>query len=146
MLTRDQEVTGNAIADLWIASSGTDANIFAYLEDVAPDGSVTVVTEGRLRASLRAEATAPWKMPAGVPWHRAYREDARPLDPGKPVELRFDMLPTSWVFKAGHRIQITVTGSDHRERERDIQPAPAVTIYADANHPSRVTLPFQATR
>jgi putative CocE/NonD family hydrolase len=142
VLGSDQEVTGYPIADLWIASSGTNANVFAYLEDVAPDGKVSVITEGRLRASLRAENKAPWTMPAGVPWHRAYQEDARPLEPGKPAELHFDMMPTSYVFKAGHRIQITVTGSDHRERLRDINPAPTITVYADKDHPSGVTLPF----
>ncbi|WCT72422.1 CocE/NonD family hydrolase [Sphingomonas naphthae] len=140
-LKADTEVTGNAIANLWVASSGKDANVFAYLEDVAPDGTVTVVTEGRLRASLRKTATAPWKMPAGVPWHPSNGEDAMPLTPGEPVALSFDMLPTSWLFKAGHRIQITVTGSDHRERARDIDPAPAITLYGDEAHPSAVTLP-----
>lgn len=141
-LRADHEVTGNVLTELWAASSGSDANLFAYLEDVAPDGSVRVVTEGRLRASLRAEAPAPWRMPAGVPWHRSFAADAAPLEPGKPVRMRFEMLPTSYVFKAGHRIQVTVTGSDHRERERDIAPAPTITLYADRAHPSAVTLPF----
>ena len=37
--------------------------VFAYLEDVAPDGTVRVVTEGRLKASVRATATPNWKIP-----------------------------------------------------------------------------------
>ncbi len=145
-LKQDREVTGNGLADLWIATNATDANVFAYLEDVAPDGKVTVVTEGRLKASLRAEMPAPWALPVGVPWHRAYREDATPLTPGKPVRLRFDLLPTSYIFKAGHSIRITVTGTDHRERERDPAVPPAITILADAQHRSMVTLPMVATQ
>jgi uncharacterized protein len=39
--------------------------------------------------------------------------------PGASMELSFAMLPTSYVFKAGHRVQLTVTGADHRERDRD---------------------------
>ena len=140
-LAADTEVTGNAIADLWIASDQPDANIFAYLEDVAPDGSVTVVTEGRLKASLRKEATAPWTMPEGVPWHRAYAQDAQPLKPGEAVRLRFDMMPTSYVFRKGHRMQITLTGSDHRERARDIATPPRITLYSDPARPSSVAIP-----
>jgi predicted acyl esterase len=79
-------------------------------------------------------------MPAGVPWHRAFAEDAQPLTPGTPVQLDFAMMPTSYLFKPGHRIQITVTGSDHRERLRD--PAPTtITLLGGKGHPSQVTLP-----
>jgi putative CocE/NonD family hydrolase len=141
-LAADTEVTGNALADLWISADQSDANVFAYLEDVAPDGTVQVVTEGRLKASLRKEAQAPWAMPPGVPWHRSYQEDAQPLKAGEPVRLRFDMMPTSWLFRKGHRMQITVTGSDHRERARDIAAPPRITVYFDRAHPSTVSLPI----
>ncbi|HVI99874.1 MAG TPA: CocE/NonD family hydrolase [Sphingomonas sp.] len=140
-LKQPVEVTGYPAVTLWVASSATDANLFAYLEDVAPDGSVEVVTEGRLKASLRKEAQAPWKMPPGVPWHRAYAEDAQPLTPGTPVKLHFAMMPASYVFRPGHRIQITVTGSDHRERARTEAAPPSITVFEDAAHPSSVTLP-----
>lgn len=144
-LASDTEVTGNAIADLWISADKADANVFAYLEDVAPDGTVQVVTEGRLKASLRKEAKAPWALPPGVPWHRAYKEDAQALTPGQPVRLRFDMMPTSWVFQKGHRMQITLTGSDHRERARDLAEAPRITVYFDRDHASSIALPIIPT-
>ncbi|MFL6728155.1 MAG: CocE/NonD family hydrolase [Sphingomicrobium sp.] len=141
-LARDTEVTGSGVADLWIAADGPDANVFAYLEDVGPDGSVRVVTEGRLKASLRKLAKAPWVMPTGVPWHRAYAEDAQPLVAGQPVELKFEIMPTSYVFKAGHRLQLTITGADPRERARDLQGlSKTITILSDAQHPSALTLP-----
>jgi len=37
---------------------------------------------------------------------------------GVPVRMTFAFLPTSYVFKAGHRIQISVAGADYRERDR----------------------------
>jgi putative CocE/NonD family hydrolase len=145
VLRQAVEVTGNPLVSLWIASNRADANVFAYLEDVSPDGTVEVVTEGRLKASLRKTAISPWPLPAGVPWHRAYAEDAQPLTPGQPVQLEFAMMPTSWLFRPGHRIQITVTGADHRERLRD--PAPTtITLYGDKAHPARVTLPVIPAR
>ena len=111
------------------------------LEDVAPDGSVKVVTEGRLKASLRKLNDAPWKLP-NLPWHRAYAEDEQLLKAGEPVRLQFDLMPTSYVWAKGHRIQFTFTGSDHRERARNANAQPAtVTLLSDPAHPSRVSLP-----
>jgi predicted acyl esterase len=115
--------------------------VFAYLEDVAPDGTVTQVTEGRLRASLRSLADAPYKLP-GIPWHRSWTEDAQPLKPGETVTLRLAMMPTSYVFRAGHRLQLTVTGADHRQRDSD--PAingTRITLAADASAGSFIELP-----
>lgn len=140
-LARDTEVTGSPVVDVWIAADGQDANLFAYLEDVAPDGTVRVVTEGRLKASLRATATAPWTIPGDYPWHRSFVEDAQPLKPGEPVKLSFDMMPSSWIFKAGHRIQITLRGADERERLRGDGLARRITILTDVAHPSVLRVP-----
>jgi len=139
------EYTGSGVADLWIAADAPDANLFLYVEDIAPDGKIRVITEGRLKASLRKEGEAPWTLPGNYPWHRAFAEDAQPLKPGEPVRLRFDVMPTSWVFAKGHRLQLTLTGSDWRERARDPQAQPkAITLLSDKAHPSSVSLPLIA--
>ena len=135
------ELTGHPIVHLWIASTATDGHVFAYLEDVNADGKAAIVTDGRLRASLRKLDTAPYKF-LGLPYHRSFAEDAQPLVPGQPAELVFDMLPLSQVFAAGHRIRITITGADPREKDRvETAPPPTITIFHDAMHPSFVTLP-----
>ena len=46
-LPRTLEVTGHARVRLFVASSATDGALFAYLEDVAPNGRVTYVTESK---------------------------------------------------------------------------------------------------
>lgn len=139
-VTADTEITGIPQVDLWIASDAPDEHLFAYLEDVAPDGKTSVVTEGRLKASIRKTAAAPWQT-IGIPWHRAFREDAQPLTADEPARLQFAMLPASYVFRKGHRLQVTVTGWDWRERQ-----APAtrsrIRILNDAAHRSTVRLPF----
>lgn len=62
---------------------------------------------------------------------------------GQPVETQFDMLPVSYVFKAGHRIRLTITGADPRERSRVVPEVAAVlSIYADSERPSALTLPI----
>ncbi len=141
-LRADTEVTGDPVVELRVGSERSDADLFAYLEDVAPDGSVTEVTEGRLRASLRALTAAPYRLPA-IPWHRSWAEDARPLAAGETVTLRFAMMPTSYVFKAGHRLQVTVTGADHRQRDAGPDAnGSRITLAADAQAGSFVELPI----
>jgi uncharacterized protein len=114
-VVRATELTGTPVVDLTVTVDRPDAHVFAHLEDVAPDGSTTVITEGRQQVSLRAEHPAPYALPEGVPWHRAYAEDAAPVAAGEQARLHFAMLPTSYLVPAGHRIQVTVTGYDPRE-------------------------------
>ena len=140
-LKSDVEVTGDAIVDLWITSSASDANVFVYLEDVSPDGKVTPVTDARLKASLRKVSKPPYEN-FGLPWHRSHEEDAEPLKAGEPARLTFAFLPASHVFKAGHRIQISVAGADYRERVRTpVTPAPVIKLLAGPQYASKVTLP-----
>jgi len=124
-----------------MSSSASDGNIFVYLEDVAPDGKVTQVTDARLKASLR-KVSKPKYENYSLPYHRSHREDAQPLKPSEPAQLIFAFLPASHIFKAGHRIWISVAGSDYRERDRTpISPAPVVTIYNTPSNPSYISLP-----
>ncbi|HMH29863.1 MAG TPA: CocE/NonD family hydrolase [Steroidobacteraceae bacterium] len=141
-LKQDAQVTGHPIADLSVSVDATDANLFVYLEDVAPDGNVTSVTDGRQRASLRKVVDAPWNY-IGLPWRRSNREDVQPLAPGATVRVQLDLLPISYIFKAGHRMRVSVAGADYRERDRDsANPAPTLTIYNSKEAPSTITLPI----
>src|SRR5580658_7281622 len=145
VLKSDTEITGDPVADLWVSSTAADGNFFVYLEDVAADGKVIPVTDGRLKASLRKLDTPRYDV-MGLPWHRSYREDAEPLVPGRPARLVFNLLPTSYIFRAGHRIQISIAGADYRERDRTpAAPAPVVTLYGTPANPSFVTLPIVKT-
>ena len=140
-LESDTEVTGDAIVNLWMSSSASDGNIFVYLEDVAPDGKATQVTDARLKASLR-KMSQPGYGNYGLPYHRSHREDVQLLKPGEPVQLVFAFLPESYIFKAGHRIRVSVAGSDYRERDRTpASPVPVITISNTPANPSFVSLP-----
>ncbi len=65
-----------------------------------------------------------------------------PLPGGVPVELAFDLLPTSTMFDAGNRIRITVTGVDLENYQTPgLNPAPTITVYHSPTYPSHVVLP-----
>ena len=143
---KDTEVTGNPLIDLWISSNAPEQPVFAYLEDVSPDGAITVISEGRQRASLRKVVDAPWNT-MGTPWRRSWAEDHEPLVAGVPVKVSFDLLAVSYVVKAGHRLQVTVSGSDPRERVRtEAAPAPDLTIHSGASMASSILIPFRPGR
>ena len=54
-LATDVEISGSPVVVLEVASTATDGAFFAYLEDVAPDGHVTYLDEGELRAINRKQ-------------------------------------------------------------------------------------------
>jgi putative CocE/NonD family hydrolase len=141
-LSDDVRVTGHPVVELWVASTATDGDFVATLLDVAPDGSTTTYNmQGRLRASLRKETTAPYNN-LGLPYHPMNQADAQPLTPGEPTLLRFDLYPMSVRFKSGHRIRIVLTFADTSTPQ--LTPIPTVSIYRDVAHPSTLTLPIVA--
>jgi hypothetical protein len=56
------------------------------------------------------------------------------------VELTFDLMPLSYVFKAGHRIRVTLQFADARATAK-LDPPPEVTVLHGKEFPSRVILP-----
>jgi putative CocE/NonD family hydrolase len=140
-LPAEVEVTGHPVVHLWVTSSASDGDFFVYLEDIGEDSYSQYVTEGNLRASHRAISTAPYEN-LGLPYHRSYAEDIADL-PDEPVELVFDLMPTSYIFEAGHRIRVTITGADKDTAlTPQLDPPPTVQIYREADHASYIELPI----
>ena len=136
------EVTGHPQVTLWVRSSAPDGAFFAYLEDVAPDGHVEYVTEGMLRALHRRYAAPDPHDPRSAPRRSFLRKDAAPLVPGDVAELTFELLPTSYVFGAGHRIRLALAGADrdHFALVPEEGP-PTVHFQRSRAHPSLLVLP-----
>ncbi len=66
-LPADLHVVGFPVVSLRLATSGSDGALYAYLEDIAPDGEVTYVTEGCLRFVHRATTGPAEPSRLGVP-------------------------------------------------------------------------------
>jgi putative CocE/NonD family hydrolase len=135
------EVTGHPVVHLWVSSTADDGDFFAYLEEVDETGVSRYLTEGVLRASHRKLAPPPFSY-MNLPYHRSYAEDVAPLPAGQPVELVFDLHPTSNIFDAGHRIRLTITCADQTSFETPVlSPAPRVTVHRNSRFASYVQLP-----
>jgi putative CocE/NonD family hydrolase len=141
-LQEDMEVTGHPVVRLFVSSTASDGNFFAYLEEVAFSGEVIYVTEGQLRAVHRklSEEERPYQ---GVAPHRSFeKQDAMPLVPGEVAELVFDLLPTSYLFKKGSSVRVALAGADkdHFALMKQ-EPAPTLAFHRNRVHASAIELP-----
>lgn len=143
-LTQDMELTGYPVLSLFLTSTADDAALHVYLEDVAPDGRVTYLTEGVFRAAHRKLDETPLYVTTG-PQHSFLRKDAMPLVPGEVAEIAFALYPTSVVLKQNHRIRVAIAGADapYFERYPASGPAPVFEVQRTAKHPSRIELPMR---
>jgi putative CocE/NonD family hydrolase len=144
-LDRDLEMTGSPTVYLYVSSDHEDGAFHVYLEDVSPDGRVTYLTEGLLRAihrMVRDNSEAPF-VPLGI-YHSFLKVDAAPLIPGKVTEIGITLLPFSTVFRKGHSIRVAVAGHDLSMKDRcPKEGVPELFIERNAEYPSRVILPVR---
>jgi putative CocE/NonD family hydrolase len=143
-LADDVKMVGSPILHLKLTADKADPLTFAYLEDVSPDGKVEVISFGRLAASHRKISHAPYDT-LGVPWHSGRAADVAPIIPGKPVALDFGLTPVSRIFKAGHRLRISITGADPRQRDLAdirVKPSPRIKLNLGTDSGSHIALPI----
>ena len=107
-LDTDLDLVGSLELCLDAAATAIDTAWIVELQDVAPDGEVTQVTAGWLRASLREvdeEASRP-----GAPVLPCRRPQAVPL--GERVAYRIPLVANARRFRAGHRIRLILSSDD----------------------------------
>jgi uncharacterized protein len=107
-LSEELDIVGHGELALTATTSAGDTGWIVLLEDVAPDGTPTSVTQGWLRAALREvdeEAST-----AGRPVLSQRRPV--PVPAGEPVEYRIPLVATARRFAAGHRLRVTLTSND----------------------------------
>jgi putative CocE/NonD family hydrolase len=142
-LEHDMEITGHPIATLYITSTESDGAFYVYLEDVHPDGRVTYITEGQLRAIHRkvSQEDPPYKMI--VPYHTFKSKDVLPLNPGEITEITFGLSPTSVLIRKGHHIRVSIAGHDRDTFVRiPAEAEPVITVERNNIYASRIELPY----
>jgi putative CocE/NonD family hydrolase len=94
-LLHEIEVTGLPHVRLHFSSSARVMGVIAKLCDVAPDGTVSLITRGQLNGT-----------------HREVLDRPSYLSPGTTYVLEFDMKATSYQFQPGHRIRLAITSGE----------------------------------
>jgi hypothetical protein len=132
------EVTGPITATIYASTTSVDTDFVVKLLDVepnnptsfngktAPPGYWHEVSPGYLKGTFRSYKTE-------------YRHPV-PIPKDKVVKYEIEIWPASWMFRAGHRVGITISSSDTLAAGPNQHPA-HVTIYHSQQYPSAVTLP-----
>lgn len=93
-LPRDLAIFGLPRTEINVSSSAPLADWIVRLSDIAPDGTITLITGGALNGAQSDSAT-----------------DPSDLEPGKTYPLKIDMHVTSWLFPQGHKIRLAVSNA-----------------------------------
>jgi predicted acyl esterase len=140
----DHDLVGYSIVHLAVSSNQPEPLLFAYLEQLAPDGTAAVLAFGRLAAAYRKTGHALYET-LGLPWHTGLAADQAPLKSDEAL-LDFSLTPTARVIPAGYRLRLVVTGADPRQRnlgEIALDPAPRIALTLGGAKGGRVDLPLQ---
>jgi uncharacterized protein len=141
VLQEDLEVSGPITIELWVSSTAPDTDFTAKLIDLYPpsadypEGYAVNLTDGILRCRYRRS------------W-----EAAEMMQPGEVVQVTIEPMPTSNLFRRGHRIRLDISSSNFPRF--DVNPntgapegsaGPRVvarnSVHMGASRPSRVVLP-----
>ncbi|MGW9494652.1 CocE/NonD family hydrolase [Streptomyces prasinus] len=147
--TEPTEMIGQGAAHLFVEIDQPDTNLILRLWDEAPNGKRQLITTAYLKASHREldeERTT-----EGDPHHPHTR--AVPVEPGKIEEYVLRVYPFAATFLPGHKLVAELSNAEPLADEHNALLPPdafhlpvgrPVThkIYRDAEHPSRLVLPF----
>lgn len=131
-LTEPLEAVGRVTVRLRVATDGPDGDVAVRLTDVYPDGRSMLVADGIQRLSRREGC-----------------EHEVAVVPGEPVDVEVDLWSVAWIFNAGHRVRVVVTGSNYPRFERTPALMPAegapvpitLTLSSSPEAPAALVLP-----
>lgn len=91
---KETALLGRPKISMRVSSTAPLADWMVRLSDVAPDGSVTMITGAGLNGAQRDSSTNP-----------------SDLIPGRVYPISIEMHVTSWVFEPGHRIRVAISNA-----------------------------------
>ena len=162
----DTEVTGHPVVSVAVSSTADYGDLYFYLEDVDPAGNAVLVTEYQHRAGFNRLVDNDLVVPGGagidvrpdLPWHGFRVEDYTDgvFADGAVVRVTTALYPTSWLFRTGHRVRLSIAAADwpvfdlhprlspRNRPDADDNTVPTLTIHRGGDRPSHVELPVIA--
>lgn len=115
-LPQAQTLAGPITATVYAKATTTQTSWIARVDDIAPDGTITPLTQGALLGSLRAtDPATTWTGSDGQIFkagHTYSRSTAEPVVPGQTTRYDIDIYPTYTTIKPGHSIRVTLSTAD----------------------------------
>ena len=149
VLKKDLIVTGEVVADVFAATTGTDSDLVVKLIDQYPDDETVSDAKMRGYQLMTNEEIFRGRYLGSF-------EKATPLRAGSIHEYRFSLHDVDHVFKAGHTVMVEIQSTWFPLYDRnpqtfvpnimtakpeDYKPA-TITVYSDAEHDSTLQLPL----
>jgi len=133
-LPQDLTLAGPLTADLWVSTSGTDADLVVKVIDEQPDGTQRLVRAEVMRGRFRNSFSKP-----------------EAFVPNVPAEVKYELPDVLHTFRKGHRLMVQVQSTwfplvDRNPQKfvpiatadaKDFQKA-TIKLYHDAKHASAV--------
>ncbi|MEU2252196.1 CocE/NonD family hydrolase [Nocardia xishanensis] len=143
-------ISGPINVHLNTVHDATDGYWSVTINDVAPDGTSSVLSTGQLTASMRAvDEAKSTRSPSGdytAPFNPITLDSMLQVVPGEPVALDIAVIPTQAVLQPGHRLRVDVfagnspKGLAFRPMLNNTELKPQY-LNIDPNAPSFVNLP-----
>jgi putative CocE/NonD family hydrolase len=111
VLTDDITLTGPLTADLFVSTTGTDADYIVKLIDVFPPDTKADIDKAN---NIKVPLGDYQMLVRGEVFRGKYRnsfEKPEPFVPGKVTEVRYKMPDIAHTFKKGHRMMVQVQNS-----------------------------------
>ncbi|WP_405133121.1 CocE/NonD family hydrolase [Nocardia sp. NBC_01388] len=114
--TEPTVLAGPIGATLYAVSNKPATAFEVTVQDIAPDGRATALTDGELTGDFRAlDEARTWRAPDGSvqgAFHPGTRESVLPVVPGQVTEYNVKVRPAFHVFEPGHRLRVTLGTGD----------------------------------
>ena len=143
-------IAGPIDVTLYARANTRETQWVVSVEDVAPSGISTPLTEGALLGSARAlDRSRSWTVDGKMimPYHPYTKAASAPVVPGRVTRYDIEVFPTYATIAPGHRIRVTVSTTDFPH----LMPTPAELLKLAGGHyqvqrtadaPSSVTIPL----
>ncbi len=145
LLKSDLTLAGPITADLFVSTTGTDADFVVKVIDVLPDSGDEQGKNAGMQRLVRAEVIR-------AKFRNSFIKP-EPFEPGKITEVKYELNDVAHTFKSGHKLMVQIQSSwfplvDRNPQkfmtiseadDKDFQAA-SIRIYHDAKHPSHITV------
>jgi uncharacterized protein len=139
-LEQSLRIIGFPVLSFELASTTSDGALHAYLETVAPDGSVVYISEGMVRLVHRKVSVDVSRPTLRVP--RSYaRADLSPMPLNQRETVCFDLFPTATLIPKGYCLRVSLAGHDHYRFAR--YPSEGTPTYTMFHQGSYLELPVE---
>jgi len=145
----DYYINGPIEADIWLETTGENAVLSVWLDEVTPEGESLPISNGLLLASARAVDESRSRFINGEmiqPYFYFTQDQELTVVPGEVMKMQVEIFPTSYVIPKGNKLRVSISSSNQAQgilnypRQAQVDGS-TMTIHNSAEYPSSVLLP-----